>query len=157
MKEPIRDYVMRRSMPIPESGCWVWMGALNHNGYGAAFVAGARLAHRVSYIAFVGPIAPGFVVDHLCRVRSCVNPDHLRAVTSRENILAPGSESLSAANALKASCPKCGSEYSRRSRGWRRCRPCMNEENRKAWPAKWERIKARRNLDRAITIIKGTP
>lgn len=69
------------------NGCWLWQGAKNPDGYGQMdhrwFTFGA---HRVSYLAFVGPIPEGLVIDHLCRVRHCVNPAHLEAVTSAENI-----------------------------------------------------------------------
>jgi hypothetical protein len=65
--------------------CWLWMGARNTCGYGCY---GRRSrAHRVAYETLIEPIAAGLTVDHLCRVRHCVNPDHLEIVTNRENIL----------------------------------------------------------------------
>ena len=70
------------------NGCWLWRGVHYWNGYGGFFVNGdKRLVHRVSYATFVGPIPEGFHVDHLCRVRDCVNPDHLEPVTHRENLM----------------------------------------------------------------------
>ena len=65
------------------TGCWLWIAALNATGYGI-INRGRRgypaLAHRVAYEIHRGPIDRDFVLDHLCRVRACVNPDHLEAV-----------------------------------------------------------------------------
>ena len=72
----------------PASGCWIWVAQTNRNGYGRHKVRGQlRMAHRSSYEAHVGPIPPGLVLDHRCRVRCCVNPHHLDPVTVRENTL----------------------------------------------------------------------
>ena len=71
--------------------CWEWTGYKLPGGYGQVFIGGnrkrMRLAHRVSYIVFRGPIPEGFEIDHLCLNKSCVNPDHLEAVTSQVNSL----------------------------------------------------------------------
>lgn len=77
-----------RVMPVPESGCWIWTGELNRNGYGRVWRLGRRvMAHRAMYELLVGPIPEGLVLDHLCRVRCCVNPKHLEPVTVRENTI----------------------------------------------------------------------
>ena len=72
------------------SGCWEWTGRFDRYGYGAVKLKiGGRVrnigAHRVSWWAHRGPIPGGLHLDHLCRVRSCVNPWHLEPVTSAEN------------------------------------------------------------------------
>jgi hypothetical protein len=69
-------------------GCWLWTASLNVNGY-AQFWNGKRMypAHRFAYERLVGSVPDGLQLDHLCRVRHCVNPDHLEPVTNRENVL----------------------------------------------------------------------
>lgn len=68
-------------------GCWFWTG-FPSGGYGRIRVAGVRVqAHRYSYELHVGLIPDGLQVDHLCRNRLCVNPDHLEPVTPRQNTL----------------------------------------------------------------------
>ena len=77
-----------RLIPEPNSGCWIWLGGISERGYGRVWWRGKHYpAHRASYEASRGPIAAGMVIDHLCRVPGCVNPDHLDAVTQRTNIL----------------------------------------------------------------------
>ncbi len=72
---------------LDAGGCWIWRGAVNRAGYGAFSVDGTtRRAHRVSYELRVGPIPEGLHLDHLCRVRACVNPAHLEPVTHAENV-----------------------------------------------------------------------
>jgi hypothetical protein len=69
-------------------GCWLWEGAINSQGYGN-FWDGVRFvkAHRFAYECLIGEIPEGLTIDHLCRVRHCVNPSHLEPVTMRENFL----------------------------------------------------------------------
>ncbi len=80
--------------------CWVWQRFKDRGGYGRKWIGVGRpeaLAHRVYYELYVGPIPEGLQIDHLCRVRACVNPEHMEPVTFAENqrrglngILAPG-------------------------------------------------------------------
>ena len=66
------------------AGCWLWTGSTQPKGYGT-FERG-QLAHRWAYENWVGQIPDGFQIDHLCRVKSCVNPQHLEPVTPAENV-----------------------------------------------------------------------
>lgn len=111
--------------------CWEWTSTTNWNGYGRFRLNGrAAYAHRVAYEMFVGPIPIGLQLDHLCRNRGCVRPDHLEPVTSRENSLR--GETIAARNANVTHCPR-GHAYdedntSIRS-GRRFCRTCDRVRN----------------------------
>ncbi len=73
---------------VPASGdCWRWTAAKDMFGYGRFNLDGKnRHAYRVAYEALVGPLPEGLELDHLCRIPSCVNPDHLEPVTHKENV-----------------------------------------------------------------------
>ena len=123
------------------TGCWNWIGSRLPAGYGRFGVAGAHyemvLAHRWSHEFFIGPIADGLFVDHLCRNRRCVNPDHLEAVTPAENNL----RSMPHRNIATADACKNGHAWTEATSyigptGKRDCRRCRNES--------WQRSKERR-------------
>ncbi len=83
--------------------CWVWAGVRDSGGYGHTRINGRQYrAHRVAYELFVGVIPEGMHVDHLCRNRACINPDHMELVTPRENVLR--GVGISAENARKTAC-----------------------------------------------------
>lgn len=108
-------------------GHWSLGVKTNNKGYRVMSVGGGETAyaHRVAYELYVGPIPPGLVVDHLCRVTWCCNPAHLEAVTQGENI--------------RRAYRTCGSgehdmadpaNYYQRSNGGRMCKPCNLRRNR---------------------------
>ena len=68
------------------TGCWIWQRSKTANGYGTCYHDGRRdYAHRVSYLIHKGPLTSDLEIDHLCRNRSCVNPNHLEQVTRHVN------------------------------------------------------------------------
>ena len=119
--------------PEPMSGCWLWTGALNPDGYGKFKVRGKRIgAHRWAHERFRWPIPPGLEIDHLCRQRSCVNPDHLEVVTGRENTLrgnAPAAQLARRTHCMRGHPFDEANTY-RTRKGERRCRICNRERLR---------------------------
>jgi hypothetical protein len=118
----------------PNSGCWLWTGAINGCGYGFISVSGEmHRAHRVAFELCRGAIPEGLQLDHLCRVRRCVNPDHLDPVSQRENVLR--GTGITAANAAKTHCPRghayADNAYVRPGRTDRECRLCNKERHQR--------------------------
>ena len=97
---------------VLESGCWEWQGSVKPStGYGSFSADGECSPHRWIYKKVIGPLKRGrsWSIDHLCRNRICVNPQHLEQVTRKENILR--GEGITAEHARKTHC-KRGHEFS---------------------------------------------
>ena len=126
---------MRTNLTVPErfwpkvektDGCWLWKAYISTSGYGQFTISRRHYpAHRVSYELLVGRIPEGLEVDHLCRVRHCVNPDHLEPVTRLENIRR---------GICKRNLTHClrGHEFTEsntyiQKNGCRRCRTCKKQ------------------------------
>ena len=105
--------------------CWLWRGSIKPNGYGRL---DGEYAHRLSYKLAFGTITEGLQLDHLCRVRHCVRPDHLEPVTLQVNL------ERGEGNGSKTHCP-AGHEYNQANTyvdpaGGRHCRICRKTKAR---------------------------
>lgn|SRR6185312_10714507 len=130
----IMAYIEERYMPVTESGCWIWLLSQTANGYASGNFKGKRRSsvHRWIYEETKGPIPEGMHIDHLCRVRCCINPAHLEAVTPKENV--HRGIGVCSVNAHKTHCinghPFSGDNLKIRKTG-RYCFACHLERQRK--------------------------
>ena len=166
---PMRPIAERFWKKVRVDGeCWIWTAGRYWTGYGRIGRGGKGApdiaAHRVAWEMLRGPIPDGLVLDHYrlnpgplsgtCS-KACVNPDHLRVTTLKENLLAgPGP---AAANAKKTHCIH-GHEftdnntYVRSLNGRRSCRTCVLAACRLAWPARSARTKARERAKTTLAV-----
>lgn len=123
----------------PGGSCWLWIASKFRNSYGQFRDEALKTvgAHQFSFRHFKGPIPEGLQIDHLCRVRHCVNPDHLEAVTCRENLLRGAT--ITAEHAAKTHCPQ-GHPYDGENtyhyEGTRGCLKCRRSRALAAWRRK---------------------
>jgi hypothetical protein len=136
MRRKIAERLNEGSIPEPNSGCLLWLKAMNHDGYGVTWAEGkTALAYNVAYELKCGPVPEGLELDHLCRVRLCINPNHLEPVTRSVNQKRGLSFPPRAAeNLSRTHCPK-GHPYSGENlrigpKGNRRCAECSRVKAR---------------------------
>jgi hypothetical protein len=123
-----------------QDGCWLWTGSLKGDGYGSFNDQSTNIhsAHRwaFAHIGVYRPLVDGLTLDHLCRVRACVNPDHLQQVTHAENVR------RSIGMNLRTHCEKACHEFTPENTGWqaggtkRFCRQCKREREAPAYYAR---------------------
>jgi hypothetical protein len=124
---------------IDSNGCHIWYGSLTEDGYGRFTINfQAWLAHRYAYFLKYGTLDPKKEIDHKCRVRRCVNPDHLEEVTSKENVMR--GNTVARRNSNKTHC-KHGHEFTIentyiKSNGGRLCKQCGRDNARKYYHVK---------------------
>lgn len=138
--------------PEPNTGCWLWGGFVAPNGYGSYWADGTNChAHRYIKLKEQELESSELVVDHLCKTRDCVNPEHLDLVTQKENIKRGDTgthPNTGSHNRNKTRCPQ-GHEYSLDNTfvvpktGHRKCITCKRERNRE-YMRKYNARKSRR-------------
>jgi hypothetical protein len=126
--------------------CWLWRGSVNSEGYGRIRINRVHYAaHRLAYELLVGPIPEGLHIDHLCRVRSCVNPSHMEPVPCRINVLR--GVGVAAQNSRKAFCPRGHVYDALWAKNYRHCRRCQYQSSRR-WATRQDVQARRRAKDR---------
>lgn len=126
---------MEKVTPVTESGCWLWEGVCRDDGYGQFWDGKSMVgAHRWLYITLHGHT--DLSLDHLCRVRCCVNPDHLEPVTKAENTRRGNTWAMGTHERNKTHCPR-GHEYSTNNttiyKGSRFCKTCNRLKSRRQY------------------------
>ncbi len=145
------DRFLDNSIAEPNTGCWLWLGYVDKDGYGEAWIDAERhrkfRAHRLSHELFIGEIPAGHDVHHKCRSRSCINPQHLEALDRRTHIMEFTDGNPAFKNSRKTHCIR-GHEFNeadtiRSADGLhRRCRICTAMLSGKS---------------KAATLAKGIP
>lgn len=127
----LQDRFFKWVILIPFHECWEWVGS-SYNGYGKFNTGKKKIkwAHRISYEIFKGKVPKNLHIDHVCKNRSCVNPNHLEAVTQKINNIRAWTIHR------KRYCPS-GHEFTKEntdfSQKWRRCKECHRIDSKKRY------------------------
>jgi hypothetical protein len=137
---------------VDSNGCWIWQKSKEKAGYGRMSIYDngkkfTKMAHRVAYEEFVGDIPKELQLDHLCKITSCINPEHLEPVTCKENLHRSSLKEMWLEKKQITHCPQ-GHEYTEtntliKKNKWgndcRNCRKCHSErESRRYYNNKLE-------------------
>lgn len=139
----IQRRLIKLSVPEPNTGCHIWIGATTIAGYGIINIKKKILsAHRVSYFLNKGDIPDGLVIDHICDNKFCINPDHLQPKTQLDNLLRSNSASM--VNLRKTHCNK-GHEFTESNtiinkNGSRDCKICVKAKKKRHYNNRREHI-----------------
>jgi hypothetical protein len=133
--EDLPVHIAARLAADPATGCWVWHGPVDRNGYGKLC---GRNTHRIIWEFLCGPVPPKLVLDHRedwgCATKACGWPGHLLPVTNRENCTRNGVRGVAVENIAKTHCGTCGAPYDTPNtywyRGRRDCRRCIRRRVR---------------------------
>ena len=136
IRKPIEDRFWPKVKK--SNGCWIWMGCKNDRGYGqicdnSGGTFRMVYAHRFVYELVIRSIPKGLTIDHLCRNRSCVRPDHLEIVTIKENTLrgnGPSGRESRQTHCLHGHPFIPENTYFRRDRWGRQCKTCVRSRSR---------------------------
>jgi HNH endonuclease len=138
LEAKFEERFFKHVFPEPNTGCWLWGGMWNQDGY-AVFSDGNKKvsAHRKAYKKFKGLIPNDLEIDHKCRVRCCVNPDHLRLLTHTDNTALSIHSKETHRNGRKTFCPR-GHLFDEANtffekNGARKCRTCKSEAKKASY------------------------
>lgn len=85
-RQSVQDALEKWSIPEPNTGCTIWFGYTQFSYGRINYNNRLHFPHRLAFEAVHGPVPKGMVLDHRCRLRCCINPDHLEIVSNRENV-----------------------------------------------------------------------
>lgn len=146
--EPAPGRVIKRllsKIEVSESGCWISLYSTGSHGYSQiGWQVGEkitmRLGHRVSWEAANGPIPEGLTIEHKCRVRRCINPEHMELMSNLDNAAGGGGIHTGTPTPTGRKCGKGLHDLLLYPSGAVACRECQSARNRRKYP---NRVKSR--------------
>jgi len=126
--------LLDRAIPEPNSGCWIWVGATNSDGYGWLWRSGRSVrVHRIAWEITKGPIPTGLHVLHRCDVPACIRPSHLFLGTHIENMQDASRKRRLRPRGRSMNATHCANGHERTPENYssgRRCRRCDADTSR---------------------------